>query len=91
MTINDIREGVLTELAQLLSLSPDEMAAQQDQSLEDLGVDSLMMLEFFMNVEKRFQLPEQEDDFDDEWMQQFKKIDDVVRFVAETHDVPLHA
>ena len=90
MTILEIRDGVLKELALLLSLEGEELQSNStDQSLGDLGVDSLMMLELLMNVEKRFSIPQSEEELDEEWMSQFQTVDDIIRMVAETHNVPL--
>ena len=92
MTILEIRDGILEELAALLSLDGEELGPNAgEQTLEEIGVDSLMMLELMMNIEKRFSIPQQEDDFDEEWMTQFKCVDDIVRMVADTHNIPMVA
>jgi acyl carrier protein len=89
MTVDDIRGGVAEELARLLTAELDEFSVENvgEQTLDDLGVDSLMMLEFLMNVEKRFGIPEPEEEPDDQWIKQFRTLDDVIRMVAESFDV----
>ena len=87
MTAEEIRGGVVTELALLLTEDKSEFTVEKvgSQTLSDLGIDSLMMLEFLMNVERHFGLPETEDDLDDDWIKKFQTIDDVIRMVKDSH------
>jgi len=93
MTLQDIQSGVLEEVASLLTAELGEFSeeAVKDQTLEELGVDSLMMLELLTNVERRFDLPEADEELGENWISQFRTMDDIVAMVANARGVSIAA
>ena len=59
-------------------LSIDEAAITEDTTLEDLGADSLALVELVMSVEEEFEIEIQDED-----MEKFKTVGDVLDYIEK--------
>ena len=72
-----IFEKMAKLLAEQFGLEPEEIT--EDTGLEDLGADSLDLVELIMSVEEAFELGEVED----ETLDGVKTVGDVVNFIKD--------
>ena len=68
------QEKVITIIAQKLSIDKDQI--KLSSTLEDLGADSLDLVEIIMKLEEQFSI-----EIDDEKAEQLKNVQDVVDYV----------
>lgn len=59
-------------------LSIDESTITEDTTLEDLGADSLALVELVMSVEEEFEI-----EIQDEEMENFKTVGDVLDYIEK--------
>ncbi len=59
-------------------LSIDEAVITEDTTLEDLGADSLALVELVMSVEEEFEIEIQDED-----MENFKTVGDVLDYIEK--------
>ena len=71
---NDTYNTVVTVVAEKLNI--DKSSINGGSSLQDLGADSLDMVEIFMKLEEKFSVQ-----MDDEKAEQLNSIDDVVNYM----------
>ncbi len=71
---NDTYNTVVTVVAEKLNI--DKSSINGGSSLQDLGADSLDMVEIFMKLEEKFSVQ-----MDDEKAEQLNTIDDVVNYM----------
>ena len=67
-------EKLRTIIADQLGI--DESTVSEDTTLEDLGADSLALVELVMNVEEEFDMQ-----IEDEDMEKFKTVGDVLDYI----------
>lgn len=68
----------LEKLATIIAdqLNVDESTITEDTTLEDLGADSLALVELVMSVEEEFEIQ-----IEDEDMEKFKSVGDVLDYI----------
>ncbi|MBT4594431.1 acyl carrier protein [bacterium] len=72
----EIREKIVRVISEKLKISADEI--QDDATLEDLGADSLDVVEIVMNIEEAFNI-----EIGDDAAEKFKTVGDVVNYISE--------
>lgn len=77
--MSDIREQVKAVIVEQLSVNPEEVT--DDASfIEDLGADSLDIVELVMELEDKFKI-----DIPDEDAEKISTVGDAVRYIEDKH------
>jgi acyl carrier protein len=79
MSADDIRAAIKEAIGKVSKIDPQTIL-DSASFREDLGLDSLSILETIVEVQSRFKIP----DVPDEAFEGIRTVDDAVRFVQDT-------
>lgn len=79
--MDSINEKIFDKVkSMLMNLGIDEQEIEADTRLDDLGIDSLDIVDLFSTISGEFDIEISEDDFD---FSNFKNVGDIVRYIED--------